>query len=153
MMSPNFSPADQRSLLANGPLGSLMTRAIIGPYRTIQPVNDGNAYYWTMKYGSAVIPEMVTLVTAVRNMDLELIKTPTLTLYSPFDEVISVKEIEKTIPRLGGKQNRSVVLSETREHLIAGDIFNPQMNGRVISLVEEFLRESGLQTNEVFSNF
>ncbi len=140
LLSPNFAPADPKSFLALGPLGPITTRLVIGPYREFTAANSQQAYYWTCKYDSAVLPEMISLVAAVRNLDLEKIKVPVLTLYTPFDKVISSPEIEKNIPRLGSKINKLIPLVETQEHVIAGNIMNPVMNDKVIGEINSFLK-------------
>lgn len=141
MLSPNFALADRRSFLATGPLGSLITQAVAGDYQEFKPANSLQAYYWTNRYGSEVLPEMISLVTAVRNLKLESIKVPTLTLYTPFDRIVSVPDIEKHATRLGSNKNKLISLVETQEHVIAGDIMNPKMNDRVIREIVTFLRE------------
>jgi esterase/lipase len=140
LLSPNFGPADPKSFLALGPLGPLITRAVVGKYHAFKPANSQQAYYWTFQYGSAVIPEMITLVTAVKNLNLSEIKIPVLTLYTPFDSVVSATEIEKHVPLLGSPKNKLIALVETQEHVLAGDIMNPLMTDKIAKECIDFLK-------------
>lgn len=139
LLSPNFAPADSRAFLALGPLGPLITKMVVGPYREFESANSEQSYYWTCKYNTAVLPEMITLVTAVKKLDLGKIKAPSLTLYTPFDKIIDASEIEKNIPRLGSAINKLIPLVETQQHIVAGDIMNPVMTDRVIQEINRFL--------------
>lgn len=141
LLSPNFAPADPRAFLAQGSLGELITSAVVGDYHGFTPANSQQAYYWTHRYGSAVLPEMISLVAATREMPLEKIEIPTLTLYTPFDRVIDASEIERQIPRLGSPINKIIALVETQAHVLAGDIMNPIMNEKVIREINQFLEE------------
>ncbi|MEY4617068.1 MAG: hypothetical protein RJB66_2028 [Pseudomonadota bacterium] len=139
MLSPNFAPADSRAFLAAGPLGPLVTKMVVGDYHEFVPTNSEQAYYWTNRYGSAVLSEMISLVTSIKNLDLEKIQIPVLTLYTPFDQVISAPEVERNVARLKSPHNKLVPLIETQEHVIAGNILNPKMNDRVQKEINDFL--------------
>jgi esterase/lipase len=140
MVSPNFSPADSRSFLALGPLGLITTRLLLGKYQEFKPSNNLQAYYWTYKYETSVIPEMINLVAGIKNLDLSRIQTPVLTIYTPFDKVVSTQEIEKNTQRLGSIRNKLVPIFETKEHILAGDIMNPKLNNKIIQLSIQFLK-------------
>jgi esterase/lipase len=139
LLSPNLAPADPRSFLARGPLGKIITRLFLGKHRQLKAANSRQAYYWTMTYGTPVLTEMISLVTAVKELKFERIKIPTLTLYTPFDDVISASEIESNLPRMGSPLNKLIPLIETQSHVIAGDIMNPMMSERVIKECLDFL--------------
>lgn len=139
MLSPNFEPADRRAFLALGPLGPLFTQIFIGDYREYEPFNLQQKYFWTVRYRAKVIPEMMTLVQGVKNLDLSQIKIPILTLYTPYDGVVSATEIENNVHRLGSKINQLVPLQETKHHVLAGNVFNPSLNEFVENRISQFL--------------
>jgi esterase/lipase len=139
MLSPNFEPADRRAFLALGPLGLLFTQIFIGDYREYQPINLQQKYFWTVRYRARVIPEMMTLVQGVKKLDLSQIKIPILTLYTPYDGVVSATEIENNVHRLGSKINQLVPLQETKHHVLAGNVFNPSLNDLVENRISQFL--------------
>ena len=140
MLSPNYSPADPRSFLALGPLGPLITQTVIGKYRQFKAANSQQAYYWTTRYRTSVIPEMISLVYAAKKLDLSKIKIPILTIYTPFDKVVSAEEIELNSPRLGSNKNKLIPLIETQEHVLGGDIMNPLFNERIINESIDFIK-------------
>lgn len=144
LLSPNFSPANPLSFLANGPLGPLMTKLVLGDYRTSEIKDPRQAYFWTTQYRTNVIPEMITLVTAVKNLDFKKIQIPVLTVYTKNDDVVSVQEIEENIPRLPNPRNQIVELSEATNHVLAGDIMNSNLNAKLLRICEEFLKNLDL---------
>jgi esterase/lipase len=141
MLSPNFAPFDSRAFLALGPLGPLFIQIFMGEYREYQPRNSKHAYFWTVKYRSRVLLEMITLVEAIKNLDFAQIKMPILTLYTPYDNVVNPREIEKNVRRFGSQVNQLISLPETREHVLAGDAMNPEMTSRVEQIINQFLQQ------------
>lgn len=141
MISPNYAPANKLAFLANGPFGPILTRLIAGPYRQFENTNDQIEAFWTTRYGTAVIPEMVSLVTAVKNLDLEKIKIPTLTVYTPHDDVVDVQEIEKHSRRLGSEPHKIIRLDEAKNHVLAGNVHSPEMTSKVEDICSDFLVE------------
>lgn len=139
LVSPNFAPANPMAFLANGPLGPTMTRIFEGPYRKFDETSPSIEAHWTTLYGTRSIPEMVSLVTAVKNLDLETIRIPTLTLYTPHDDVVSVPEIQKHAPRLSSPLNQIISLDEAKNHVLAGDLRSPETTEKVIKLCDSFL--------------
>ena len=144
LISPNLGPLDSRAELLAGPWGLQLQQALIGAEYRWEPANALQAKFWTWRYPAQALVPMMALVKLVRDSPLEDIRTPTLFIYSPKDQVVSPTRIEQGFARIGTpvKQAYRVERSQDRaHHVLAGDILAPAGTDELLATMLGFLRE------------
>ncbi len=142
LMSPNFAPKDPAAQILTWPWAEQLVQLIVGPEHSWTPLNDQQARYWTHRYPSKALLPMMSLVKFVRASDLESIHTPVLVIYSPNDQVINVREVERAYARFGSevKEIQVVAQSENPEaHVLAGDILAPGDTPAMAEMILDFV--------------
>lgn len=128
LLSPNFGPADPKSMWITRPLGPVLLRLISGDTRSWEAHNDLQARYWTTNYPTE------TLVQVIRVVDRAIDKAATdqaprvQVYFSPEDSVVSVPAIEAAYASMQSPQKEIIQVSATEasgSHVIAGDIMSP----------------------------
>jgi esterase/lipase len=138
LISPNFRPKRWESWLLKGPFGSLMAKMFIGEYYEFKPANSQNETFWTSRYPSAAVAEMMNLIGGIRSLPLSRIRVPTLVLYTEQDRVVSVDLIKKYFNKLGSpKKKLQQVLAP--HHVLAGEILSPKTTHSVVVFCDDFL--------------
>lgn len=138
-ISTNFRPKFVASWMTSGPLGKFIARLLIGKYFSFVPRNEKQAYYWTYKYPSSAVSELMDLLKYIRHIDLKKIKIPILMMYTKSDLVISTCLIEKKFS-LFGSVRKKLFKSESPNHVMAGDILSPQWTQPTIDEIVDFLK-------------
>ena len=142
LLSPNLRPRDPSARVLTWPWGATVARLMVGSHRTWTPHNEQQARYWTTRYPVEVLPEMMALVDLVNDQSLDAIRVPTLVLYDPDDEVISIQAIQE---RLSAVQTSMIERDTVRSnapshHVIAGDIVAPTTTHPVAQRIQRFFR-------------
>lgn len=147
LLSPNLGPSDPSSEWLLRPAGPLLARAMVGEYRSWAPANEQQARYWSTRYPTAALVEMMRLVGLVRaRLPLDLAQ-PLLTVYSPDDLVVDVDRIRALEDAISAPRETFLPLQATGDpgrHVIAGDILNAGNNERVAALIVRFVRGADL---------
>ena len=142
LVSPNFQPADPNSRLLLLPWGGALARLAIGPERCWEPSSDAEALHWTTCYPTRVLLPMMALVERVRTMDLSEMAVPTLVVYSPEDQVIDLREVERVFDGIGSDTKRLVPFSGSTDpqgHVLGGAIKSPGTTDRLVTELLDFL--------------
>lgn len=129
MLSPNFYPKDPSARMLLWPWGRQILHLAQGEYREWPPRNERQKLYWTTRYPSRVLIELMSLVDLVEKTDLGQITAPTLVIYSPNDQVISPARVEARFPEIGAATKALVPVDSSGDlsnHVIAGDILSPE---------------------------
>jgi pimeloyl-ACP methyl ester carboxylesterase len=138
LISPNFALADSRAEWLRYPGGAWLARWIIGSYRSFRPKNIDHAFYWTPRYPSSILPEVVRAAHAAREAPLEELTVPTLVAYSPRDPIIDLAELKKQAARI--PHHRFFEADRTEHpHVIAGQILSPRGTKPLLRAIREFL--------------
>ncbi len=143
LISPNFHPKDRTTRFLLWPWGSLIARALVGPYHEWTPKNDEQGRYWTTRYPTEALVTMMSLVDLVEETDLGRLQAPTLVFYSPGDQVIDPAEVEDRFTEIGAGQKRLVSVASAGDpsnHVLAGAILSPENTGPVADTVIAFVR-------------
>lgn len=143
MLSPNFRPKDPLSDLLLWPWGEALSKMVVGEEYSWTPSNELQAQYWTSTYPSIALIEMMSLVDLVEQIDKSTIQVPTLVVYSPLDNVVSVEAIQDEFEKFGALDKQIVSLEETSgssHHVLAGEIMAPESTGHVTEIIRGFLR-------------
>lgn len=142
MVSPNFAPKDPAATVLTWPWSKYFVPLLLGPEHQWQPRNPEQARYWTHRYPVQALLPMMALVKYVRELPLEQISRPILTLYSPDDQVVSPGEIQTAFARFGSAHKQLVALPDTQDvshHVLAGDILSPEDTPRVRAAILAFI--------------
>lgn len=145
MISPNFAPRDRMLYAFDWPLvGPLLTFSLRDAYRTWQPYNREQALYWTWRYPYAALAELARLMNEVEKIDKSAIRTPTLMIYSPRDQVVDPEAIVQVFAHWGGTHKRLLAFegaTDPAQHVLAGDVLSPGSTGEMTRLIDAYLRE------------
>ncbi|MFK7829696.1 MAG: alpha/beta hydrolase [Congregibacter sp.] len=142
-MSPNFGPAARGAHFATGPFGPQLLRLYAGEYYAWEPNSDAHARYWTTRYPTRSIIEMLRLVKLAKALTPELKVPNALLIYSPKDNVVSVDKLLKGFDQLRAqrKKTHQVDQADSRSaHVLAGDILAPGATLETATRISEFLR-------------
>lgn len=142
LLSPNFMPRDPNAPMLLWPWGRRLARAVVGPYRSFEPHSPAQERYWTTRYGTDAVVEMMGLVQLVDDLDLADVGVPTLVVYSPDDEVISPAAVERAYQELGAAHKALVPVIDPRipsSHVLAGDVLAPHMTAPLADTIATFL--------------
>lgn len=142
LLSPNLGPRDPRSRLLLWPWGGLIARLVEGPERCFETHGEAHARHWTECYPTSALLPMMALAEAVRTSRLEDIRTPTLVVYVPDDQVVDPREIEIGYERLGAdvKALHAVVApGDPERHVPAGDALSPESTDHVLGAIQAFI--------------
>ncbi len=149
LVSPNFAPRSAAADVLTWPWAEHFVPLVLGPEHQWTPRNEQQARYWTHRYPIQALLPMMALVKYVRELPLEEIRAPLLTLYSPEDQVVDPQWIERAFARFGSPNKRLIALQNTEDdshHVLAGNILSPNDTARVEAAILEFL-ESTLSTS------
>lgn len=148
LLSPNFGPADPAARILTWPWGGTIAELVLGPERSWEPQSDLHRQYWSTSYPTAAVLPMMGLVRLVQRSDLSGVSTPTLTLYSPDDQVVSPAQIVRTHRRIGtaipDSRSRISAIPDAEDisgHVLAGAILAPNDTARIRSRILDFLEE------------
>lgn len=146
LLSPNFKVKNKFSDLLLIPyLGYFLNLAFFGKIRSWTPLNENQEYYWTTRYPSQVIPEVIKLSKEVRTLPLEEIQIPTLMIYTEKDEVIDTNVALQQFNRFSSPLNKSIELKYSSDHVLAGDALFPDNNKyletEIINYISSLIRK------------
>lgn len=143
LLSPNFGPADRRTMILTWPWGGQLAELLVGKTRSWQPVNEGHGRYWTSSYPVRALLPMMGMVKLVKSLDLRGIKIPSLVVYSPEDKTVDVSAVIAAFQGIGAEHKKLLALSQVSDpdrHVLAGDILSPSSTVPLADSVVEFLR-------------
>jgi esterase/lipase len=141
LFSPNFRPAPWNSVLARGPLGHLTTKLVIGDYYEFKTHSEEEKTYWTSRYPSSAVSEMMNMLAATNRINLSEIKVPTVVLYTELDQVVSVDLIKENYNKIGSN-NKKLISIPSQNHVLAGSVMSPDTTEFVEKTIKEFVSQS-----------
>lgn len=141
-ISPNFAPSDAAARWITKPGGPLLLRSTVGDTRSWQAHNAQQERFWSTRYPSAVLVEVMRLVD-LANSKLPLdIEQPLLTLLSPNDSVVSPQAVYESLERIAAPRKHLVEFDDVGDpsnHVLAGDILSPENSDQVAREIVEFV--------------
>lgn len=142
LISPNWGPAAAGAGIATGPWGRQLTLLLAGSERQWEPANDDQGRYWTTRYPSLAIVEMMRLVDLADRLTDEARVPSALLVYSPQDDVVSVPKLLDGFARLPA-QRKATIAVDAREalsaHVFTGDILAPEQTPLTVAAVLDFI--------------
>jgi esterase/lipase len=143
LLSPNLGFDDPAADWLTRPYGPLIARATIGEYREFEPVNNEQARYWTTRYPTAALIEMLRLVE-LANANLDVASVPrALLVYSSKDIVVSPSKYLDAFQRLPATSKERHEVIETSDpafHVLTGDILSPESVKPTVDRIVAFVR-------------
>lgn len=128
-ISPNFQIKNKAAIILTWPLVRYWAPMLVGPERSFEPINEGQATYWTTRYPTVAVMPMAALVAHADALDYSDVSIPALFMFSDKDAVVSAEKTREISLRWGGEvQTELVNLQEGDDpfhHVIAGDILSP----------------------------
>jgi esterase/lipase len=138
-LSPNFHPADPGTKLLTGPWAEMILPFVEGEYRQWEPYNDFQKQYWTHRYPSKTLIQMMLLVEYSLSIDPGKIKTPLKIIYVKEDTVVSIPMMHERFKLYASNPKEMKDLEEAWRHTIAGDI-SPEFNDPLKKEILKFLK-------------
>lgn len=143
LVSPNFGPAAAGADLAIGPFGPQLTRLVVGSDVQWEPVIAAQGRYWSTRYPSRAIVEMMRLVKLAVKLTPEIVVPRALLIYSPQDDVVSVRKLVAGFAKLQAARKKTHRIDQPNSlstHVIAGDILAPGASAQTTALIVDFLQ-------------
>ncbi len=142
LISPNFGFDDPAADWLTRPFGPLIARATIGQYREFQPLNDAQERYWTTRYPTAALIEMLRLLK-LAYARVESVTTPrAMLVYSSQDIVVSPSKYLEVFARLPVPEKLRYEITETTDpafHVLTGDVLSPVSVQPTVDQIAGFL--------------
>jgi esterase/lipase len=145
MVSPNFGIKSWSGEILRWDWGLKLAKLVSGPYRSFEPSNEIHDSYWTQRYPMEALVPMINLVDQIREMDKSSITAPQLFVYSPDDQVISVRRILETSQEFTNADVSLHPFSEsedTSQHVLAGDACSPSSTDHMVKVLHQFIQSS-----------
>lgn len=132
LLSPNLGPRARGSALLAGPWAEQIAWLATGGEHAFTPTNADHGRYWTTRYPSRALPQMMGLVVAVREREAAYLAHPALVYYAPGDAVVRSEDIADACARASAWTCRVVTDSgDPAQHLLAGRILSPGTTDRI----------------------
>ena len=115
---------------------------MIGEYREWQPVNEVQETYWTTRYPTAAVVEMMRLVTLARDKLAAADVPRALLVYSARDQVVSTAKYLAGFAALPAATKARFEVVETTDpafHVLAGDVLSPASTEPVAERIADFV--------------
>lgn len=145
LISPNYTPANPASGLVELPAARLWVPWIAGAQRSFEPLNDGQANFWTVEYPTVATVTLGTLLREARARDYSHVSTPAMFVFSDADQVISAPAVREFAQGWGGPVTMVPVAvpqegGDPFNHVIAGNILSPALTDRMAADIVDWLR-------------
>jgi esterase/lipase len=144
LISPNFGPADRTSGILTWPWGQQIAELVIGKQRRWEGQNPLHAKYWTNQYPTAALLPMMGMVQLADSLDLGMLKTPVLVIYSPKDRIVNPKATVKAYAAMGSGKKRIIPYvrsGDPNQHVLAGNILSPATTVQVAEMIIDFVAQ------------
>ena len=145
LLSPNLGLPDPKSQLLTWSWGQQLAELMIGPERIWQPRNALEVTFWTHRYPTRAILPVMGLVNLTRSQDLKQYRVPTLVIYSPQDQVISIPNIQDAFEQMAAESKQLMPFHQStdrEQHILAGDILSPQSTAPLKAHILDFLNKN-----------
>ena len=148
LLSPNFGVAHKQAKFALYPWGQQIARVLAGPYAGFEPQNQQHALYWTERYRTDGVVQLLALVQFCCERDYTNFKPRSLCVYSEEDAVVSLDRMKEKWSEIDPPGNYFHALSNSPGHGLAGDILSPETTVPLVQLIVDFLDETAAAVPE-----
>lgn len=142
LVSPNFGLVRKDTELLLWPFGEWIARLVVGKYREWKPLNKDHAYFWTIRYPSSALVQMMRAMDLVRNEDLNKLQVPVLILYCPHDKIADPNAMKKYFEKIGSRRKSFIpVTCNENDHILAGRILSPNNTATIEHEINLFIKK------------
>ncbi|MCO5143222.1 MAG: hypothetical protein M9962_09050 [Oligoflexia bacterium] len=144
-ISPNFGLKNSFSPLLLWPGGSLLARLVFGEYREWKPQSKEQEYFWTTKYPSKTLIELMRAVDFSVHLSNSNLSIPIFVMRNLNDTIVDVEKIREVLFINNGHTNRKICCDELpseNDHVLAGDILSPSGTDFLLEKIFTFLKEN-----------
>ncbi|MEL7463427.1 MAG: alpha/beta fold hydrolase [Pseudomonadota bacterium] len=138
-VSPNYRPKGAPLALLTAPLARQLLPLAFGEERSWEPLNDGQAEWWTTRYPLTAVLPMAAAVEEARSVEAEGIATPALFIFAEADQVVDHAATREIAARWGGPVSlERIELGPNDDpfaHVIAGDILSPDQTAPIAAIL------------------
>jgi len=145
ILSPMFEPHDPKAQILLLPWGNLLIQLVVGKYRKMQPLKEEHRKLMACQYPSKALVTMMGLCKLSWSVDLKSLTVPTLCMYNPNDDVVSIPRMKKEMEKVPSCFKKIVPVN-AKNHCIAGDAISPENNEFVIGEILQFLSDRRIIT-------
>lgn len=148
LISPNYRVRDRRAWILTLPWGRQLARLVQGPEYSFEPVNEEQRRYWTERYPTRVLAEVIALTRLVDPALAADVRAPALVFVSPNDQVIDPTAVEAVFASLGSSPKELVHVTDSGDpehHVLAGDILSPGSTPEVLARILRFMATARLR--------
>lgn len=142
LISPNWGPAAAGAAIATGPWGPQLMQLLAGRERSWEAANALQERYWTTRYPTLAVVEMMRLVNLADALTDEAAVPAALLMYSPEDDVVSVPALRAGFERLPARRKAVIAVDEPESlspHVFTGDILAPAETAATVADILAFL--------------
>jgi pimeloyl-ACP methyl ester carboxylesterase len=140
LISPNLGPHAAGAELLAGPWAEQIAWLATGGENAFEPTNTDHARYWTTRYPSRVLPQMMALVVAVRALEARWLDRPALVYYAPGDRVVRSELVASACARARAWTCHAVTDSgDPSQHVLAGRILSPDTTERLANDIASYV--------------
>jgi esterase/lipase len=141
MLSPNFAVHGASTGLLNMPWADRLLPMLLGQERSFEPINEGQAKWWTTSYPSKAVFPMGALLQTASEINVGAIKVPAIFILSPKDKVV-VPAVAQQVYHAWGGPKELVLVDKTEDpfnHVVAGDILSPSNTEALTQRIVDFV--------------
>lgn len=143
MISPNFGINDPLAKYLTWPAARYWMPLAAGEQRSFEPLNAGQAKYWTTQYPSVAVLPMAALVQKVTDQNFGTATTPALFMFSDEDRVVDANATRKVMTDWRAPtqlwQPELTDADDPFAHVIAGDIMSPAQTDAVVDEITNWI--------------
>lgn len=134
LMSPNFMPKAIGAEYLSGPFGKLWARLLIGSERSFPAENLAHEFYWTTRYPSQAVVELMNLIRAAQDWPYNQVAVPALCIHASEDSVVRLDFVKSRC-----KEMRAQVVSVGKRHELTGRALGLDDNiSEIVRLITDF---------------
>lgn len=144
LISPNYWVRAAGAGAMLWPWGKQILHLVQGASYEWEPFNELHKKYWTNKYPSVALVEMMRLLDYVNGQDFGEIKTPALFIYSPDDMVVDPNEVVAAYEQFGSETKvikKILEPGDPNKHVLAGDALSPGNTDELAAMILSFVED------------
>lgn len=145
LISPNFGPRRWDSELLTWPWARVFVPLVLGESYAWTPQNAAHERYWTTRFPVQALFPMAATVELANTVDPSVLRTPMLVFYSPQDQVVDSRRIERFFQGLTVQPRALVAIEDSgdaQQHVLAGDILSPGATDGIAAAIVSFVQEA-----------
>lgn len=142
LLSPNYRVQAFGAWLLEAALGRWLATIFLGSEREFAAVNELHAERWTTRYRSEAVHEMLLVAKRARDVKIESLSMPVLTVYAPEETVVDTSEIGKRAALFRNPKSQTLAADWLKRHELASATFHPELVPRLVETLRLWVRRS-----------